>query len=89
MVISDSDTLLILKLDSELNFQEKEKSVKRILNFNHFKGFKKLEEQDKWKNHYMVDKKLGKGNYGTVWKAVHIKAKSVCAIKIIRKKKLN
>jgi calcium-dependent protein kinase len=37
---------------------------------------------------YKLNKQLGKGSFGSVWSAVHIKVKAPCAVKIVTKKKL-
>lgn len=56
---------------------------KKILSFKDFKGFKKAPDLQ---SKYELLEPLGKGSFGEVRKARHIKADVMCAIKIIKKK---
>jgi len=58
-------------------------SIRRILSFKDFKGFKKVGDIT---DHYKFYNALGKGSFGEVMKAEHTKANVVCAVKIIKKK---
>eukprot|EP00347_Sterkiella_histriomuscorum_P010571 403375769 len=60
-------------------------SVRRILSFKDFKGFKKIRNISDYYNFYQ---QLGQGSFGEVVKAEHRKANVICAIKIIKKKKI-
>lgn len=60
-------------------------STRRVLSFKDFKGFKKTSDI---LNNYNILEPLGKGSFGEVRKALHIKADVVCAMKIIKKKKI-
>lgn len=53
------------------------------MSFKDFKGFKKAHDI---KHTYQLMEPLGKGSFGEVRKARHIKADVDCAIKIIKKK---
>ena len=67
------------------SLEEREKLHQRILNFRKFKGFKKVKN---YQENYKLQKKLGEGAFGSVWSAVHKKAKAACAIKVVKKHKL-
>ena len=56
---------------------------RRILSFKDFKGFKRAKDI---RNTYILYQPLGKGSFGEVRKATHIKANVDCAVKIIKKK---
>lgn len=60
-------------------------STRRVLSFKDFKGFKKTHDI---LSNYTIMEPLGKGSFGEVRKALHIKAEVVCAMKIIKKKKI-
>ena len=57
-------------------------SERKILSFKDFKGFKRLENIHDF---YTLGHQLGKGSFGEVRKARHLKAGVDCAMKIIRK----
>ena len=59
---------------------------KHILNFKDFRGFKKV---DNIKDRYKIGRVLGEGSFGQVRIALHRQAEVKCAIKIIRKDKIN
>lgn len=67
------------------NNHDRKEAYERILNFQNLKGFKQC---DDFKSMYKLNKQLGKGSFGSVWSAVHIKVKAPCAVKIVTKKKL-
>jgi serine/threonine protein kinase len=56
---------------------------RKILSFKDFKGFKRAKDI---RNTYILYQPLGKGSFGEVRKASHIKANVDCAVKIIKKK---
>ena len=60
-------------------------SVRRILSFKDFKGFKKIRNIADYYNFY---NRLGQGSFGEVIKAEHRKANVICAVKIIKKSKI-
>ena len=63
-----------------------EQRYKHILNFKDFRGFKKV---DSIKDRYKIGRVLGEGSFGQVRIALHRQAEVKCAIKIIRKDKIN
>jgi serine/threonine protein kinase len=63
----------------------KTESVRRILSFKDFKGFKKVHDIS---DYYQFGETLGSGSFGEVVRAVHRKAEVSCAIKIIKKRKI-
>ena len=58
-------------------------TVRRILSFKDFKGFKKITDIG---DHYLLGETLGKGSFGEVRKAEHLKGPVTCAVKIINKR---
>ena len=58
---------------------------RQMLSFKDFKGFKKIKDIG---DHYSFFKTLGKGSFGEVMQAEHIKANIDCAVKIIKKKNI-
>ena len=56
---------------------------RKILSFKDFKGFKKSNDI---KENYELKDLIGKGSFGEVRRARHLKARVDCAIKIIKKK---
>lgn len=60
-------------------------SMRRIISFKDFKGFKKIDDISQY---YTFFKTLGSGSFGEVKKAEHVKASVDCAVKIIKKKKI-
>ena len=57
-----------------------------ILNFKDFRGFKKVANI---KERYKIGRVLGEGSFGQVRIAMHRSADIKCAVKIIRKDKIN
>ena len=64
--------------------QKKMKKEQRILSYKDYKGFKKVSD-DFIKDRYLVEKQIGNGSFGKVFKALHKKADVICAIKQIKK----
>lgn len=60
-------------------------SYRRVISFKDFKGFKQVKDIHE---HYQFFRILGKGSFGEVLCASHIKAKVECAVKVIRKKSI-
>lgn len=58
---------------------------RKVLSFKDFKGFKRVTDIH---DHYKFFKALGKGSFGEVLSAEHIRAKVPCAVKVIRKKNI-
>jgi serine/threonine protein kinase len=56
------------------------------MNFKDFKGFKKVQNI---KDRYKIGRILGEGSFGQVRIAMHRQANIKCAIKIIKKEKIN
>ena len=56
-----------------------------MLSFKDFKGFKKSVDIN---TKYMLYETLGKGSFGEVRKALHVKAQVPCAMKIIKKREI-
>ena len=54
--------------------------------FKAMRGFKTVED---YTENYQMLEQLDKGAFGTVWRAIHKKAETPCAIKIIKKSKLS
>ena len=72
--------------DSETQEQlSRAEAYRRVLTFKDFKGFKTVKDIHE---HYRFYKALGKGSFGEVLCAEHIKAKVPCAVKVIRKKSI-
>jgi len=63
-----------------------EQRCKHVLSFKDFKGLKYVENV---KDRYKIGRVLGEGSFGQVRIALHRKAGIKCAIKIIRKDKIN
>ncbi len=61
---------------------ERKDSERRILSFQDYKGFKKTKDI---RSTYKIYRALGKGSFGEVRRARHIKADVDCAIKMIKK----
>jgi serine/threonine protein kinase len=57
-------------------------SERRILSFKDYKGFKKSNDISK---RYKMFQPLGKGSFGEVRRANHIRANVDCAVKMIKK----
>jgi serine/threonine protein kinase len=57
--------------------------MRKILTFKDFKGFKKINNINELYTFYKV---LGKGSFGEVRKAEHIRAGVDCAVKVIKKR---
>lgn len=55
------------------------------MSFKDFKGFKKEKDIN---TKYVLYETLGKGSFGEVRKALHVRAKIECAMKIIKKKEI-
>lgn len=56
-----------------------------MLSFKDVKGFKKVADIHQY---YRFFKTLGKGSFGEVLLAEHVRAKVQCAVKVIRKRSL-
>ncbi len=75
--------------------EEHLEAERKILQFKDFKGFRRLasvvgtsdasvaQRDDDIAKRYVINDVLGKGSFGEVRKAMHIKANVECAIKII------
>ena len=63
-----------------------EQKLKHVLNFKDFRGFKFVKNI---KERYKIGRVLGEGSFGQVRIALHRQADIKCAIKIIRKDKIN
>lgn len=78
-----------IEVKDEIAFEDQQlktsESIRRILSFKDFKGFKKIADIT---DHYRFFHPLGKGSFGEVMKAEHTKANVVCAVKIIKKKSI-
>jgi serine/threonine protein kinase len=57
-----------------------------MITFRDFKGFKKV---DDIRELYSMGAQLGKGSFGEVRKALNLKLKLECAVKIIKKASVN
>lgn len=55
------------------------------MSFKDFKGFKKVHDIS---DYYRFGEPLGNGSFGEVLKAEHKKAEVMCAVKIIKKRKI-
>jgi serine/threonine protein kinase len=96
----DSDVEIDFKetehyLNSLADPVRKEEATRRVISFKDFKGFKRLGAQREGElkkedihDHYKFYKVLGKGSFGEVLLASHIKAKVPCAVKVVRKKSI-
>ena len=74
-------------LSYEVNMNAKaSESYRRLISFKNYKGFKKV---DNILDHYELSDTLGTGSFGEVLRAMHKKANVECAVKIIKKKKIN
>ncbi len=62
--------------------EDRMETERRILQFKDFKGFKKSHDIE---TKYKLLEVLGRGAFGEVRKAEHVKANVQCAVKIIRK----
>ena len=65
---------------------DSDQRLKKILTFKDFKGLKKVENI---KERYKLGRVLGHGSFGEVRIALHRQAGLKCAIKIIKKEKIN
>lgn len=63
----------------------REDAYRKLLSFKDIKGFKAITDIHE---HYRFYKTLGKGSFGEVLLAKHIKADVECAVKVVRKKNL-
>ena len=79
-------------IDSLLSLTTKDMSLsggesyQHILNFKDFRGFKYVKNI---KDRYKIGRVLGEGSFGQVRIAMHRAADIKCAVKIIRKDKIN
>ena len=71
--------------DTRLSYHPVVDQYSKYFGFNDFKGFKKITNI---KDHYNIQNVLGKGTFGEVYKATHVKAGFTCAVKCIDKEKL-
>ena len=65
--------------------KEREDAYRMLLSFKDIKGFKEIQDIHE---HYKFYKTLGKGSFGEVLLAKHIKADVECAVKVVRKKNI-
>lgn len=63
--------------------KEREDAYRKLLSFKDIKGFKEIKDIHEY---YKFYKTLGKGSFGEVLLAKHIKADVECAVKVVRKK---
>jgi serine/threonine protein kinase len=71
--------------DTILSYKPVQDQYTKFFGFNDYRGFKRIKDI---KDLYKLGDVLGKGTFGEVRKADHIKAKFVCAVKAIDKVKL-
>jgi len=72
--------------DASPSNMNNDQKLHKIMTFKDFKGFKKI---DNLKDRYKVGKVLGEGSFGQVRIALHKNANIKCAVKIIKKEKIN
>lgn len=74
------------QMQYEVNLNAKAaENYRRIISFKDFKGFKRIENISEY---YELFNTLGSGSFGEVVRAEHKKASVECAIKIIKKRKI-
>ena len=71
--------------DTHISYHGDNDKVKQYFNFKDFIGFKTIKDI---RDHYKIGKELGKGTFGVVNEANHVKGNFRAAIKIIDKVKL-
>jgi calcium-dependent protein kinase len=76
----------IIAANNSMTEAQRAQKHEHLISFKSFKGFKKVND---YKKEYLLEKKLSAGAFGTVWSAVHQKSQTACAIKIIKKDKIN
>lgn len=73
------------RTNTHLSYKPVEDHYTKYFSFNDYRGFKKVKDINE---NYKLGDVLGKGTFGVVKRADHTKAKFVCAVKMIDKKKL-
>jgi serine/threonine protein kinase len=73
------------RADTHISYKPVQDHYTKFFGFNDYRGFKKIKDI---KDIYRLGDVLGKGTFGEVRRADHIKAKFVCAVKVIDKIKL-
>ena len=71
--------------DTHISYSPVVDQYTKFFGFNDYRGFKKIHDI---RDTYKLGEVLGKGTFGEVRRAEHLKAKFVCAIKVIDKLKL-